>query len=234
MDLAQRAREAKDSFEFRCHALDALSQLIACDTAVFVEPESDRPLATRGVDEPGLKVIEFCEQNFSNYASEVGPVVAALQRLGGALDRDLVSLRERRKFAFYADIVRPQYIDSMLVMVPRWRGLPLGMLRLQRSRGSAFQSEDLALAMQLLPAVEVSLAALRTAWPGRQPFGPRLTPRENEIAAHVARGLTTPQIALLLGTSRLTVRNQIGRIFDKLGIASRAELAAWVAKRQLQ
>jgi DNA-binding CsgD family transcriptional regulator len=234
LELAQFARAARDSYEFRAYALEAVGGLVACDTAVFVDTESDQPLATRGVDDAGLRLIHYCEQNFGNYASEVDPIMTALDRLGGVLDHDFFSLRDRRRFAFYADIVRPQYIDSMLVLVPKWRGLPLGMLRLQRSRGSAFRIDDLALAMQLLPAVEVSLAALHAAWPRRQALVPKLSARESEIVMHVARGLTTPQIALLLGTSRLTVRNQIGRIFDKLGISSRAELAAWAARSQLE
>jgi DNA-binding CsgD family transcriptional regulator len=49
----------------------------------------------------------------------------------------------------------------------------------------------------------------------------------------VARGLTTPHIALILGTSPLTVRNQLCRVFDKTRVASRAELATWVAQRSL-
>jgi DNA-binding CsgD family transcriptional regulator len=50
-----------------------------------------------------------------------------------------------------------------------------------------------------------------------------LSRREAQIAAHVERGLTTTQIALIVGTSPLTVRNRIGHIFDKTGVASRAE-----------
>jgi pimeloyl-ACP methyl ester carboxylesterase/DNA-binding CsgD family transcriptional regulator len=50
-----------------------------------------------------------------------------------------------------------------------------------------------------------------------------LTPREAEILDGVARGLDNARIASDLGLSEKTVRNNVTRIFDKLGVASRAQ-----------
>jgi len=232
LELVQRARGAGGSAEFRAAALSAFSALVACDNAVFSELGSDQPLITHAVGESELRTMEFCDRNFPRYAAEVGRAMTAAQSRGGVLDHDVFSQSQRSKMAFYAEVMRPQGLESMLVLVPKWRGRALGMIRLQRTTRREFHSEDLALALRLLPAVEVSLVALRSQWPGRDAWQPRLSRRETEVALHVARGLTTPQIALLLGTSKLTVRNQIGRIFDRIGVASRAELAAWVASSQ--
>lgn len=52
----------------------------------------------------------------------------------------------------------------------------------------------------------------------------RLSPREAEIAALLARGQGHKEVARQLGLSPVTIRNQTRRIYDKLGINSRAAL----------
>jgi non-specific serine/threonine protein kinase len=59
----------------------------------------------------------------------------------------------------------------------------------------------------------------------------RLTRREQEIALLVGRGLTNRQIALELSISERTVENHVGKILKRLGFASRARIATWVAQR---
>jgi DNA-binding CsgD family transcriptional regulator len=53
-----------------------------------------------------------------------------------------------------------------------------------------------------------------------------LTPRENEIAALVARGLTNRQIAQELSISERTAANHVARILRKLGLSSRTQIRA--------
>ena len=50
-----------------------------------------------------------------------------------------------------------------------------------------------------------------------------LTPRETEVLERIAQGLDNAQIAAHLELSEKTVRNHITRIFDKLGVESRAQ-----------
>ncbi|MFY1704935.1 AAA family ATPase [Micromonospora sp. WMMA1923] len=57
-----------------------------------------------------------------------------------------------------------------------------------------------------------------------------LSPRESEIACLVARGLTNRQIARLLTLSPKTVETHLGRIFVKLAVSSRAEIAHLVGR----
>ncbi len=60
-------------------------------------------------------------------------------------------------------------------------------------------------------------------------LGARLSPREEEIFSYLQRGYSNRQIALVLGTSPLTVRNQLARLFRKVGVSSRAELVGLAA-----
>jgi pimeloyl-ACP methyl ester carboxylesterase/DNA-binding CsgD family transcriptional regulator len=65
-----------------------------------------------------------------------------------------------------------------------------------------------------------------------RPVGP-LTPRELEVATLVARGLTNRQIADALVIAPRTADNHVGHILDKLGLTSRAQIAAWTTAHGL-
>ena len=52
-----------------------------------------------------------------------------------------------------------------------------------------------------------------------------LSPKELEVAQHVARGLRNREIAALLGTTEGTVKVYLHSIYTKLGISNRTELA---------
>jgi DNA-binding CsgD family transcriptional regulator len=54
-----------------------------------------------------------------------------------------------------------------------------------------------------------------------------LTPREREVAALVARGLSNRAIAGELVITEATAERHIGNVFAKLGLGSRAQLAIW-------
>ena len=54
-----------------------------------------------------------------------------------------------------------------------------------------------------------------------------LTKREGEIVHLVEDGLTNRQVAVKLGLSEHTVRNNLFRIYEKLGVSTRVELALY-------
>ncbi|MDI6098916.1 LuxR C-terminal-related transcriptional regulator [Actinoplanes sp. NEAU-A12] len=61
------------------------------------------------------------------------------------------------------------------------------------------------------------------AWPAASPLVP-LTVREQEVAALVARGLSSEKIAEMLRLSVRTVDNHLQHCYRKLGVSSRAQL----------
>jgi DNA-binding NarL/FixJ family response regulator len=59
--------------------------------------------------------------------------------------------------------------------------------------------------------------------------GAPLTAREQEVAILIAYGFTNRQIAAQLVIALRTADNHVQHIFDKLGLTSRSQVAAWVA-----
>jgi predicted ATPase/DNA-binding CsgD family transcriptional regulator/tetratricopeptide (TPR) repeat protein len=83
--------------------------------------------------------------------------------------------------------------------------------------------EAVALSPSTVSAVPPSLAPERSASP--------MTTREEQVALLVARGLSNRQIAEALVISERTADSHVAHILTKLGFASRAQIAAWIATR---
>ncbi len=84
---------------------------------------------------------------------------------------------------------------------------------------SFFMAANGGLAAVLLPA-----ASGRRPARG-EPFGDALSPRELEVALLLAEGKAYKLIASDLGVSLSTVRTHVERIYDKLGVGNKVELA---------
>ena len=67
--------------------------------------------------------------------------------------------------------------------------------------------------------------------PSPRPTDGRLTRREEEVLDILSHGGTNPEIAQRLYISRKTVEHHVGNILAKLGLRSRAEAAAYAARR---
>jgi non-specific serine/threonine protein kinase len=64
---------------------------------------------------------------------------------------------------------------------------------------------------------------------GPEPAGPaRLTSREDQVAALVARGLSNADIARHLVISQRTAESHVANILTKRGFTSRSQIAAWI------
>ena len=61
-----------------------------------------------------------------------------------------------------------------------------------------------------------------------------LTPRQTEVAALVADGLTNRQLAERLGITERSAESHVERIRLRLGFTSRAQVAAWYVARTPQ
>jgi len=78
-------------------------------------------------------------------------------------------------------------------------------------------------------AIAWVLDAYRTQ--GLRPAGSRpkvqLTPKESLIVSCVTQGMKNKEIALRVGTTEQVVKNYLRKVYDKLGVADRLELALY-------
>jgi DNA-binding NarL/FixJ family response regulator len=61
----------------------------------------------------------------------------------------------------------------------------------------------------------------------------RLSRREREVAALVARGMSNREIAEALAISPATAERHVANIMNKLGYRSRAQIAVWATEHML-
>jgi DNA-binding CsgD family transcriptional regulator/tetratricopeptide (TPR) repeat protein len=110
-----------------------------------------------------------------------------------------------------------------------WRGELLADRQAAEAGRAMFERIGADLGVQRAERVLRGLGA----WPPSDAgaAGP-LSPRELEVAALVAEGLSNPAIARRLYLSRPTVAHHVAHILTKLGFASRAQVAAWVVQQR--
>lgn len=92
--------------------------------------------------------------------------------------------------------------------------------------------EALALERAVAEALEVTgaVSADQVAETACAPAAGPLTRREREILELIARGQTSRQIGARLRIATRTVETHVNNLLAKLGVASRAEAAAWAAR----
>ena len=60
-----------------------------------------------------------------------------------------------------------------------------------------------------------------------------LTPREREVAALIAEGLTNAELASRLYISKKTAAVHVSNILGKLGLSSRTQVAGWLQRERV-
>ncbi|MFN2504011.1 MAG: LuxR C-terminal-related transcriptional regulator [Acidimicrobiales bacterium] len=179
-------------------------------------------------------------------ASSAADDLAAVAALGGReADVARAHLSHGRLALAAGDVDKAQsHLESALEGFVRL-GLPFerSWTRLELSRAKATANPKAAIAearvaheqFERLGACRHAdmAAALVRSLGGRPTTGPRargpLTAREAEVFRLLGLGLSNPEIAARLYISRKTVEHHVGKVLAKLGLRSRAEVAARAA-----
>jgi DNA-binding NarL/FixJ family response regulator len=72
------------------------------------------------------------------------------------------------------------------------------------------------------------------AQPPGEPAAERLTAREQEVLALIARGYSNKRIALDLGIAEKTVKTHVGHVLAKLGVSDRTQAAVHAVRTGLR
>jgi DNA-binding CsgD family transcriptional regulator len=98
---------------------------------------------------------------------------------------------------------------------------------------TAPNGESFYVHVMVLPEADsrVIVAAVRELGIEREAFRRRygLSPREAQVAELVLRGLSNQDIGRTIGAAPATVKKHVSRIFDKVGVDSRAQLIGRLA-----
>jgi DNA-binding CsgD family transcriptional regulator/tetratricopeptide (TPR) repeat protein len=162
-------------------------------------------------------------------------VAAAARRCRGLLDRDPEALLEAvallRKTPLRPDLAACCE-DAAVVLAERDR----------RDEAVALLDEAATIHVDIgatgdLARVDARLRTLGARRRRRQPERPTsgwdaLTRMERQVTDLVAEGLTNPEIGSRLYISRRTVETHLSHVFAKLGVSSRAQVAAEAARRE--
>jgi non-specific serine/threonine protein kinase len=110
--------------------------------------------------------------------------------------------------------------------------LPAARAKLGESRATAAWAKGEAMSVQ--EVIAYASGSPSSPWTDEFPAAPgELTRREREVAVLVRRGLTDRQIAHALVISGHTAHTHVRNILGKLGLQSRAQIAAWAVEEGL-
>jgi len=160
-------------------------------------------------------------RGWRHYGHELTPVFNDARTNGGVsidaavLKGGFVATRVYREF------IRPHGGRCTMLGIVSLGDELLATIAIGRLR-TTFSDRDHRTLACLLPTIAVAEAAIRR----KGDVWATLTPREREVLAYLRLGYTNGQIAVAIGSSVNTIRNQVASVLRKLGAASRAEAVA--------
>lgn len=228
--IAEIAADCGHRLQFANAMLSWFSDAVGYSRAFFATsetfgsvPSSDySDLAAEGFPESELTILA---RRAPAFAAELAPVKKAAARNGGVAVDTLVLGRKACETEYYRELVVPAGGGHSLLCFLELRGQVQGLLMLGCT-GDCFREREVNNLRRLSRGLAVALASFVQASPLEvaDPIQAALFVREREIASYLRLGYTNAEIALALGTSANTVRNQLSVLFRKVGVSTRSEL----------
>jgi DNA-binding CsgD family transcriptional regulator len=229
--FAEMIVEVRDPSEVWPSMLQELQRAIGFD-AGYIAASWGNATEGRGAvaehDEPFLK------RNLGRFLAEIRPEEVALYADQARVHHDVWSRPRQLELAVFREVLDPTGMRHMIVRVSVRHGNVAGFNLERRDVAFPYTERDLHLVDLVAPFLHiVEVLTLRSqddtiALVFASEHG--LTARESEFVALTARGLQNTEIAMLTGVTVNTVRNTLVRVFEKVGVSNRAELAYLASK----
>lgn len=222
LSFVENAVEMQTRRDVVSHAFEMLQDVIGFDTGIIVSLE-DSTWESYGKSDRQLTKWKAGLARFEPDLVDLRHVAQRHSRV--FLDLTALGENERDRMCLYAEYLRPESVRSSLGCFLGSNQRYTHFLGLSTvGRGRLLSDADCDVLRQLHAPLSL---ALHGRWAGgfELPGATDLSAREVEICRLASRGLRNREIAEITGTSPHTVRNQLARIFRKLEVTTRAELA---------
>jgi DNA-binding CsgD family transcriptional regulator len=218
--ICDLASQAESLSEFRLEMLRRLSAVVGCEAGLFHDSGATVAINTRCLYQMDASIIRTIQENWHRYTAGLAPVFGALSASRLVVDSQVMNTDALERSDFYEEIMRPNGWDATVYahvqLSPRHRPAIIALSHGRRRK--ALDAAQLPRVQRILPLLALADAALVDD-------AILLDPEERELAQLVSNGYSNREIAGALHLSVFTVRNKLVKLFDRHGIASRAELA---------
>ena len=167
-----------------------------------------------GVADHFMDIAAFCPNLLSQIYIYI--YIAAANKKLFRQEAALSALKQGLDIALPDNVIMP-FVENTDLIEP---------LLTELSNKGIYREETMAI-IKLAKSYQQAIAAMNKTI-GGEAAKPKLTDREREIALLVVDGLTNREIAAGLSISENTVKTQLKRIFEKLGVNSRALLIKYL------
>jgi DNA-binding CsgD family transcriptional regulator len=225
------AGEIEGADPFPRSVLEALRRLIPCDVVSYGDFDPQQrgwrsSSELRFAGDPQGPLTDDVRAAHTRYMFQ-DPLPPSGKGAGRAMRfSDRLTHRELRRLELYWGVAYPLECEYLLRLWLVTESGVLGGFDFDRKRRD-FSDRD-RLVLDVLGPHLIQLHLRARARRATNAIAGLLTPREREVLALVAAGLTNPLIASSLSISTGTVRKHLDNVYAKLGVGSRAAAVALV------
>jgi DNA-binding CsgD family transcriptional regulator len=232
-EMAAIAAEVPAPCAYEAELFRVIERVVGADVLFFKRDGGPGPVV-RGFDVSWLREQE---QTLFDCRQEIEEVLDVARQSGVAVDRQVLGVRRLEAKRYYQILMKPSGGRCTALLPVSWRGQALSVLVLGRS-ATGYDTRELERLQRLAPTLQLCEAS-RQARLSAAPRGerhalarqvPALTAAEREVLSYLHLGYTNAEIACARGNTTCTVRNQLSSAYAKLGVASRAEAVAALAR----